>query len=70
MYFEDPASYYGTYNIEHLRNGSGKDVAALSHFEGFSTGGAPVPEPSTMLLLGTGLLGLAGFSRKKFRKNK
>ena len=46
---------------------AGDDFFSVSEIQAFGEA-APVPEPATMLLLGTGLIGLAGLGRKKMFK--
>ncbi len=74
-YNGEPNDFYGPGSEQHLAmwgkyNWRWNDEVNLCNMSGYIAECAPVPEPATMLLLGCGLIGLAGIGRKKlFSKN-
>lgn len=66
-----PNVWQGNFNLGFFATGS--PPGGFETDDGFDiTSGdltnSPIPEPATMFLLGSGLIGLAGFARRRFKK--
>ncbi len=68
----DFLGWYGDVVVDPARatwNGSGWSIASIQvDPASYNRSSEPVPEPGTMMLLGAGLIGLASYGRKFFRR--